>query len=206
MQEQIGWPPEADRLFWESRILFLYLLFLFAVFLGKSIDLARQLGWFSFTRRVAPLKPGDEDAVADHLAASALTNRSWSNHPQPGLTLRHLQLAEIKFLYRWETCSAVARSLKKLAVLTVLLSALAVLESTKTALTEVSQSRHVSFPTARMAQSFGVASLGWLAAVVLFAEYSFCDGLLARRKSWWNYFCATVRNAPAPPAAGSANS
>jgi hypothetical protein len=168
---------------------------LLGVFLVKSILLARHLWWFSLRRRISPAKPDDDSAQAERLAKSALSNRKWSAKCQRSLTPRALQLADIKFLYRWDMCSAEVGSLKGLMVQTILVSTLATLWLTTSLLMKIASQKSHSAPVIAggMAEAFAPLVYAAFLCFMFYAASNWYRGMLARRRIAWNHFLALVR-------------
>ncbi len=196
MQEpQIGWPPEVTPMPWQSRFLALYLLAALGVGLAKSISLAEHLWWF-WPRRFGFHQDTDEDSMkANRLATSALANRKWSRQPDFSLSLRQVQLAETVFRYRQELCSAEIGSLERLALLTLLLSTFALVTLAIELLSRISLSKSYGIAAflGGMAQALTPLALGVFVCAVLYAVASWHEGMLARRRASWNYFCARIK-------------
>jgi hypothetical protein len=193
---QIQWDPMYEyRLPWESRFLVLYLLFVVAVSVARSVPLLRQLWWFSVSRRRSLQKSDSENDRADLLAAAALANR-FASDPEASPSGRQLQLAESRFMYTWEMCSATVRSMKRLAVLTFLLSiALPAMQAAET-LRRAWESKIIGTAAfaAGMSEVLMPFALGVFVCAALYAPCSLYEGMLARRRASWNYFCARVRS------------
>src|SRR5277367_3918537 len=124
----IGWDPISINSTppWEFKFFVLYLLVVVTLSLVKFVSLGRQL--WSFRRSSMPKSCGDGEQ-ADLLAASALrgalpsqvVDRAAGESIAPPL----MRKVEGEFVYKWEVCSAKSQSMKRLVVLTFLLSVLA---------------------------------------------------------------------------------
>ncbi len=193
-EEPVVWDPMYEgRLPWEARIFLIYLLVVFAVLLVRSINLARQLGWFSFGKRV-PTEKSDEDDTANLLARSAL-ERTFPHAGTPEGDLAILQLADVKFRFAWQMCVAKVSSTKRLALLTFLLSLLTLTWGTIGVLADIIREKTapVGFLAASSAEVLKPFALGVLACAALYAVSSFYEGALDRRKARWNHFCASAK-------------
>lgn len=193
---QIQWDPMYEyRMPWESRLLVLYLLLVFAVSVARSVPLLRHLWWFSVSKWRSLQKSDSENEKADWLAAAALANKL-SRHPDPTPSARQLQLAESRFLYAWEMCSAGVGSMKRLVPLTLLLSVLVLLTLTIQLLRKILLQKAFGMAALAggMSQTLMPLLLGVFVCAVLYAACSLYEGMLMRRKASWNYFCARVKN------------
>ncbi len=217
MQETpIVWDPVYEvRLPWESKVFLLYLFTVLAISVGRSLNLARKLGWFSVSRRTSLGKANSGIQGPDLLAASALANRLVDDLPGRLLSesghqpkkdnatalLRLMEQAEFKFLYSWEMCSTKVESIKRLAVLTSLLSVLLLVCRATTILAYITAQKVVgnAFVAGSMAEVFVLLALGIFVCALLYAIYTFYEGTLRRRRASWKYFCARSRYAGTEP-------
>jgi hypothetical protein len=197
MQEeaQVGWDPiyVNHTLSWEAKFLILYLLVVLGVWLLKSGRLTRQF-WSLSTRNWLPLQKATiagEDV--DLLAASGLVNRLPNNARVSPPCIRHV---DCRFLYLWELCAARVASLKRLALLTFLLTVSVFVTLMANLLAQVGTDKIVGtgFLARRIAESLAPLALGILVCATLYATCGFFEGGLQRRRASWTYFCATARN------------
>jgi len=191
---------------WEFKLFVVYLLSAVGVSAVRSVSLARQLWWSSKERRILPTGLGSNDPGADVLTTSALTNRL-SNHPafpvssQSGVlpdnshnlsSSRVLEEANRRFLYAWEMCAARIASMKRLALLTLLLSVLVFSHSAVKLLAETSSRKMagIAFVAGNMAEGLAMFALGILVCIVIYAVCVAYEGALMRRRAAWNYYYA----------------
>ena len=113
--------------------------------------------------------------------------------------MHRLRQAERMFQYAWDRCSANVGSLKRLMVLTLLSSSLALVYGSTTILMEIANQKGMGivFLSGSMAEVLALFVLGILACVTMYAVSSFYEGALTQRRVLWDYFCATVRDQPA---------
>jgi biopolymer transport protein ExbB/TolQ len=191
------WDPASVDIYrpWEYRIFVLYSGIVLLISLVKWVSLGRQLWSFSISRRLSLQQHGTSNEKAELLARSGLANKlpneavakAWAERDP--LTL--LQEAESRFLFLWEMCSAKVASLKRLGILTSLLSVLVFVSLTIRFLTDltISKATGIAVITGSIAESLVPFSLGILVSAVLYAIYGFFQGVLIRRMASWNYFC-----------------
>jgi hypothetical protein len=187
-QAQVGWDPISVNhpLAWETKFLMLYLLVVLGMWLVKSGKLTRQFWWPS-TREFAPLPnaniAGDE---VDLLAASGLVNRMPNN---ASVSPQGIRQADCTFLYRWEMCSTRVASLRRLALLTLLLTVFVFVSLMANLLAKVGEAKIVGagFLAGSIAESLAPFALGNLVCAVLYAT-CFFEGGLQRRRASWSYF------------------
>jgi hypothetical protein len=201
MQEeaQVGWDPiyVNHTLPWEAKFLILYLLVVLGVWLVKSGKLTRQF-WSLSTRKWLPLQKviiAGEDV--NLLAASGLVNRLPNNASVSPTCIRQV---DCRFLYLWEMCATRVASLKRLALLTFLLTVFVFVTLMANLLAQVGTEKIVGtgFLAGRVAESLAPLALGILVCAVLYATCGFFEGVLQRRRASWNYFCERAKNkAPA---------
>lgn len=197
MQEeaQVAWDPiyVTHTLPWEAKFLILYLLVVLGVCLVKSGRLTRQF-WSLSTRKWLPLQKAtiaSEDVRL--LAASGLVNRLPNNAK---VCPSCIPQVDCRFLYLWEMCATRVASLKRLALLTFLLTVFVFVTLMANLLAGVGIEKIVGtgFLAGRIAESLAPLALGILVCAVLYATHCFFEGVLQRRRASWNYFCATARN------------
>ena len=201
MQEEVvQWDPMYEHhLGGATKLFLLYLLIVVAISLAKSIGLARQL---LRLRRILPKETLNEHGKAELLAASAIGMRFSTDRSNLGSDVsaseysRILLQANNKFLYTWELCAAKAASIRKLTLLTLLLSVLILTFSAITILMEIMhlKSRSIGVFTGTVADELVPFALGILICAVLYALFSLFEGILMRRRARWNYFCAKAKS------------
>lgn len=182
---------------WEFKLFAFYCLFVLGFSLVRSLRVARQLGFFSF-RKQATLQHQAGSSSINSIAASALANKlSLEDSILGPASAGLVQQADNRFQYLWEMCSIKVGSMKKLAVLTALLSALASVWIAREILRELTVQKVFgpALLTARMNEVLVPFASGILVCVLLYTAYSFFEGSLIRRRASWNYFAARVRSA-----------
>jgi hypothetical protein len=197
MQEeaQVGWDPVyvTHTLPWEAKFLILYLLVVLGIWLVKSGRLTRQF-WSLSTKKWRPLgKASIAGEDVNLLAASGLVNRLPNNASVSSLRIRQV---DCRFLYLWEMCAARVASLKRLALLTFLLTAFVFVTLMANLLAQVGTEKIVGtgFLAWRIAESLAPLALGILVFAVLYATCGFFEGVLQRRRASWNYFIERAKN------------
>ena len=195
----IGWDPIHiwRPTPWETQLFFLYWLVIMLVTATRVLILVRQLSSFgSFKKRLS------HDGVAptpESLAASALGSRplpATAEIEQDRTGLRSvIEQADARFIYMWRTCSAEIESMSRLARFTLLLSALtSVLALMRWATRIVEQKSFAIWVVAQNIRDWMTPlCLGLIACVVMYAVTGFYEGVLARRRIAWEYFCARVK-------------
>lgn len=196
---QVGWDPISVNhvMPWQLRLYILYLFVVFGISLVRSLGLFRQLWSSPFGRR-------SRDKEADSLAVSGLTNRlpREGERESGGRDLSdQVQRAENRFLYLWEMCVMRVASMKRLVVLTLLFGALTfvslVIELCAAIATE--KTVGISVFAANFAELLTPLALGLTLCVWLYFVVGFYEGVLARRRTSWNYFCARMKNGSTAP-------
>lgn len=196
MQEeaQVGWDPISvnHHLPWGWKFLILYLLVVLGMWMVKSGKLMWQF-WSLSTRKWAPLQKvniAGEDV--DLLAASGLVNRLPNNASVSPTCIRQ---ADCRFLHRWEICAIRVASLKRLALLTFLLTAFVFVTLMANLLAQVGTEKIVGtgFLAGSIAESLVPLALGILVCAVLYATHGFFEGVLQRRRASWNYVLESAK-------------
>jgi hypothetical protein len=198
MQDQvIVWDPIYEaRLPLGSRLFLLYLLVVAAMSLVRSVRLAGQV--WCFTRgSVSKSEIGYEQP--DLLAASALCNALPQRFAEGGsgenVGSQMMRKLENEFVAVWEACSAKVQTMKRLVVLTFLLSVLVAACQLRPVLTGFAQK---SFGPAAlsggMVEVLTVFEPGILVCAMLYATCGLFDGVLLRRKASWRRFLARIEN------------
>jgi hypothetical protein len=171
-----------------------------SLFAGCARHLASEIGeidaavWSLSTKKWHPLRKASiagEDV--NLLAASGLVNRLPNNASVSSPCIRQV---DCRFLYLWEMCATRVASLKRLALLTFLLTAFVFVTLMANLLAQVGTERIVGtgFLAGRIAESLAPLALGVLVCAVLYATCGFFEGVLQRRRASWNYFIERARN------------
>lgn len=206
---QVGWDVNEARVPWEIRVYFLYLLVVAGVSIARALSLARQFWRFTARRRASPMASDTEAVRADRLATLALSRPFWLDASDPASIfpsilpdrpedsaafLRVLQRAENKFSYISEICAAKVVSLKKLAVLTLLVSAFVLVYGATRILTEITtlKAAPIGLLSGSIAEVLVPLASGIFISAVLYAVYVAYEGALNRRRARWRYFSATA--------------
>jgi hypothetical protein len=196
----VGWDPISvnHHLPWGARLFVLYLIVVLIISLVRSVSIMRML-WWRAPRGKFSLEGPDSERKTDMLVDFALANRlpddatsSKGNAVDLLVTVRR---AGGRFLYLWEKCFGKVASLKKLAILTFFFAFLTLASSLATVLKEIAAWKAVGigFLAGNAAEEVGLFALGIFACAELYALWAIWEGLLARRKAAWNYFCAKIR-------------
>jgi hypothetical protein len=96
--------------------------------------------------------------------------------------------SETKFLKEWSLCSIKVASIKRAAVLTFILSLLALLDGSIRVLTSVSNEKFTGSAVlaGATAEVLVLFALGVSVCAALYGAYSVLEGVLARRKATWD--------------------
>jgi hypothetical protein len=181
-----------------TRLSFLCFLTILVISLIKSISIAAQL--WRFTPKL-PREIRGENEKADSLAAAAI------GVPHPiefafrtlGITEGHLHVLEQannKFHHVCDVIAAKTDSLKNLTHLTLLVSALALVQGAITTLTEIMKFKWVgpAFLAGSAAEILAPVGWGLLLCASIYSLFSLFGEALARRRARWNHFYATAKS------------
>jgi hypothetical protein len=93
------------------------------------------------------------------------------------------------FLYAWEMCNAKAAGMKRMAILTLLLTLLMLTNGVTDILVGVAQEKRIweGAVAGGLAEVGGLLTLGVFVGAVLYGIASLYEGILARRRASWNY-------------------
>jgi small-conductance mechanosensitive channel len=155
-------PMYENHLLWSTRVFVLYLALVLLVSAFRAGSLIRRLAWLRKIQADAPAQLRDENPIT-------------SSGPQA---------AEARFQFVWESCHAAVDSIRKLSMLTLLISLLVLAWGMKTTTQEVAVQKVLAlgFLGGSIAQTLTTFFLGILVCVVLYAFTIFYEGTLARRK------------------------
>jgi hypothetical protein len=213
MQEggSVGWDPIYVHV--ETpihlKLFILYLLVVLVVGVVRWIRLAWQAWFLPLRKRLSPEALREGKVQADNLAACALAgglSRSIANPItailKPGsdaafALLSRLERARHRFLHAWEIQWSKIQALKRLVLLTILLSMFVLAAGATNALNGVyTEKGPVALRVGAMlgAQLFGAVAIGLFVSAVLYGAASCYESLLMRRKATWNYFCDKCRD------------
>lgn len=102
---------------------------------------------------------------------------------------KNKKLADATFLCEWEMCIAKSTGMKRMAVLTLLLTLVTLADGATQILMGIAQEKRVwsSAVAGGLAELGGLLTWGFLAGAVLYGLASLYQGVLARRRASWNY-------------------
>ncbi len=195
------------------RLFILFVLFVVVVFVVRSFQLAWNL-WLSRHRSRAVSKDSAH-LNADSIARAALVGRSLESalplDPNNDDSMRRgpallslLAESEIRFAYLVATCSAEVRSLRKLAVLTLIISLLETTWGLVNDLAYIAEYNSTVWSGIRaLSENLTPLAVGLFLCAVLYAAYAFYEGVLQRRKAKWQYHCSTFRSRVSEPVAAA---
>jgi hypothetical protein len=182
---------------WEFRLFYLYLIVICVLSLVKTVSLTRRL--WSFTRGSLP----QSDSVGERsglLVASALASGLSKEASDGGLgkdiAPQVIRDAENKFLIAWEACSARVQSMKRLVMLTFLLSFLVAANGARTMLIPlgIQKATGVAAYVGGIVEVLTLFVLGTVVCAALYAACSFYEEMLTRRKAAWSRFLGKIEN------------
>jgi hypothetical protein len=178
---------------WQLRLFVLYLFVVGVIWIIRSVSLSRQLWFFSRTKRAALAKAGNERLQTDLLAQSALAGKlpreAMATGPSTQYSSSLVEKVESEFLRIWQACSIKAASLKKLFVVTFLVTTLTFAWSATDILAEIGRSKTTGIGAigGGFAELFAQLTLGTFMCTVLYVTFGFYERVLTRRKlSWYN--------------------
>ncbi len=202
MQEpQVRWDPAyIDRVIpWQTAFT-LYLFIVCIIWLIRTLALFRQLYFFSRAKCAALCEARNEDTVADLLAASALAGKipveSPSGRRGDACPIAAVEKAGARFLNLWEVSSDRSSSLKRLVILTLLLTMLTFAWGGVVVFREITYSHSVGIAVVSwgLSEMFVPLALGSFISTIIYATYAFYERVLARRRISWSYFCAAIKS------------
>ena len=111
--------------------------------------------------------------------------------------VRTLRLAGDRFLCVWETCMARVASMRRLALLTLLLSALAAVIQAVHLLSRIQETHTAGLGAVAggVAEVLVQLELGLFVGAALYAVSSFYEGVLTHRRVSWSYSSNKARRA-----------
>jgi len=188
------WYVSEYRLPWASRLFVLYVLITIAVSAVKVARLTERMWRFSTSKGRTHAEHSNRMSKEEFLAHSALKNKlprekaegEWNVDDVPAL----LQEVETRFVFLWSRCLATVVSLKRLSVLTFLLSALVTLWLTSRflSLMAIQKMAGIVFLGASISEAILPFQLGIICCAVLYAIYALYHAALLRRMASWHYF------------------
>ncbi len=188
-----------------SRLFEFFVVFAVVFLVVRSFQLAWNL-WLSRHRSRAVSK-NSATLNADSIARAALVGRRLESQlplepnenamrTSPAL-FSTLAESEIRFDYLFAACSARVQSLRKLAVLTLIISALETTWGLVNDLAYIAKYNSSVWSGIRaLSENLTPFAVGLL---VLYAAYAFYEGVLQRRKAKWQYYCSTFRSHASEP-------
>ena len=199
------WPSQPAHV----RLFLVYLAVIVCTTLAYSLMLTSRL--YSLRSRITvslrTLNGGALDAGL--LAEYALANRvrlgplEEGSHPSDIATrasgellaLSTLRSAESKFQYLWEVCDAKIETIRRLAVLTFLLSFLTVIYGAYPTFNAEFGSGNITGSLALYNSMNALLyrfALGLCIGAVLYGLFTLFKGAIERRRTRWKYFCAKL--------------
>jgi hypothetical protein len=191
---------------WYMRVFLLYLFAAICILAVRSLRVAWRLGVFPRRNRISFQNVRDDAMNAKLLAESALSNRFFCKlvtdsdiavkSGDKKALLCTIQTARSRFLYLWELCCAEVGSIKRLLLLTLLLSSVVVLGDIQMTFTDAFENRTTGVVALFMAiaELLRRFSLGLFVCTIFFAISGFLEGTLVRRRIHWNYLCTRWKN------------
>ncbi len=191
-----------------SRLFEFFVVFAVVFLVVRSFQLAWNL-WLSRHRSRAVSK-NSATLNADSIARAALVGRRLESQlplepnenamrTSPAL-FSILAESEIRFAYLVAMCSAKVRSLRKLAVLTLVISALETTWGLVNDLAYIAKYNSSVWSGIRaLSENLTPFAVGLFLCAVLYAAYAFYEGVLQRRKAKWHYYCSTFRSHASEP-------
>ncbi len=209
-----GWEPITNcyrPLSWGARLFLLYVIVPICIGVTRAITLAWRVVPSPGGERV-PIR--DANKTVEQLASAALNGRLTGEDPPDGegkptlsfgtdvgtATMRKLDRVDTEFSYQWERCLATAKATKRLARLTLLISfGITAWEGSNTLhgftlhrLSLAGLSAGDVFEG--LSEVFVLLAVGLLVSTFLYFIGGLFEGLLARRRTNWNYLRARIKD------------
>ncbi len=189
MQETVEWQPLSDgpRLPWEARFYILFLFLVVGFMVIRVFVLLRQIGFLNFSKHT-------KEFTVDSLVTAAFLNMLPKELP---LITTILNQAEIKFTYLYEISTSKIRQLKQFANFIGSLGRIVALMLFVNAINEVITTKITStlFVLGLIPQVLVPFVFGLIVSAGIYAFCIFYEGVLARRRANWNYFCSQAESA-----------
>lgn len=188
MQETVQWQPLSDgpRLPWESRYYILFLFLGVGFSLVRAFGLLRQIGFLRFTKR-------NREITGDSLALDAF---SYTLPKEFALVRSFLDQAESKFTYLYEISGSKIQQLRQFANLNIFLGRVVALMLFVNEIDEIITTKitHTFFVLSLAEQVLTPFIFGLIVSGAIYAFCIFYEGILARRRISWNYFCSRAES------------
>ena len=194
---EVGWDPiSVDvQLPWVIRLFVLYTVVVLAVAFFRSLRLAWHL-WLFPSRKLSFWKESEERGTVKSLARAALTRkfREILKDDAERSLLSLLRQAEADFLYVWQLYLATAKSIKKLAAFTIVVSIWVFLTRTVAMFGVFGMQKvtSVGLMSGSMMENLTFLELGTAVVMILYAEYAVLEGALRKRKAAWDFVFKTA--------------
>jgi hypothetical protein len=152
--------------------------------------------WLFPNRKLLSWKEHAEKKPVGTLARAALTRRFCEilkDDAERNL-LSPLRLAEADFLYVWRLYLLKAKSIKKLAVFTIVVSIWVFLMRSVEMFSFFGTQKITSFGaiSGSMTENLTSLKLGTAVVMILYAEYAVLEGALRKRKATWDFVFTTA--------------
>lgn len=194
MQEggEVGWDPMSVRYSpgWALRLFVLYVLGVVAVAFVRSLRLGMHL-WLFPNRKLARFGQSTENGSLASITAAAFTRKFREilkadvarNFSSP------LWRKEAHFLYFWQLYLVKVQSIKKLAILTIMVSVWVFLAHRIEMFSYIGIQKitSIGLMSGGIVQSLTSLELGIVSAMLLYAQYALLEGALRRRKLAWDF-------------------
>jgi hypothetical protein len=188
----VAWDPISVRYIppWALRLFVLYVLVVFAVAFVRSLRLSTHL-WLFPNRKLARLKQATEQESPSAITIAALAGnfREILKADLGRHLLSSLRQAEGDFLYLWQLYLLKAQSIKKLAVLTILVSFWVFVMRAAEMFSQIGIQKvaSIGLVSGVMVENLTSLELGTVVAMLLYAQYAVLEGVLRRRKIAWDF-------------------
>lgn len=200
---EVGWDPISveDPVPWAIRFFVLYTVVVLAVAFVRWLKVAWHL-WLFPNRKLLSWKESAEKAPIRSRALAALSRRFREILKGDAVRnpLLQLQQVEADFLYAWQLFLLKAKSIKKLAVLTIIVSLWVFLLRSVEMFNvfSIQKTSSIAMVSGYMVENLTSLELGTVVVMILYAEYAVLEAALRKRKAAWDFVFRTVeQNIPA---------
>ena len=201
---EVGWDPISVNYHppWALRLFMLYIVVVFVIALTKSLRVASHL-WVFPNRELGRWKSSAEAQRPSSIgpAAFARNFREIIKANAGGNLLSPLKLGEAEFLYLWRLCLLRAKSIKKLAWLTVGASVWVSLMLGIQMFGYIGAQKVSSLTiwSGSIMENLTALQIGTVAVIALYAQYFVLEGALRRRKTAWDFVLKTAEQSADQP-------
>lgn len=207
MQEStaVGWDPITSCYTtppWYVKVYILYLLVFLGASFVRSILLARSV-WSPRERQLSSQDHGEPNVLAKVALQGSLAYAPAQNGGQlpvapaedSSLGDRALDRADARFTFLWQLSNGRVRSMKRGVLLTLLFGVLVTVVRVENVLYGISMQKSTSQTVigASLAEVFTALAPGLLVCLLVYAASSLFEGVLARRRAHWTYFCESSK-------------